>query len=264
MLHLSLSLRLLLSLSLLLPLCTCAPPPPSSQTTATAATEEWTDLLSPENIPHWRGYNGEEMPPGWTVRDGVLLFDTELEKEEDYTGGSDLVYGAREYDNFELEVEWKIPAGGNSGIFYHVKEGYGAPSDVAPEYQLIDDAGYAEIHDLSGYNSQFGAENPAELQDWQSTGADYAMTTPDPAKKKLNPAGEWNHSRIVFTPERAEHWLNGEKLLEFEPWSEEWQQKRDSGKWKNMPDYGKFRTGYIALQDHGSPLWFRNIRIRPL
>lgn len=242
-------------------LCTCAPPP---QSTTTASDDEWMDLLSEEHANAWRGYNAEELPPGWTIADGELYFDTEVELEQDYTGGRDILYGAREFDNFELEVEWKIPPGGNSGIFYHVKEGYGAPSEVAPEYQLIDDEGYAEIHDLSGYNRQFGAENPAELQDWQRTGADYAMTVPDDSKKQLNPAGEWNRSRIVYTPDRVEHWLNGQKLLEFDPGSDDWRQKRDSGKWKNMPDYGKFESGYIALQDHGSPLWFRNIRIRPL
>ena len=225
---------------------------------------DWITLFDGSSTEGWRGYNADELPPGWTVRDSVLLFDTELELEQDYTGGRDLVYGAREFDNFELELDWKIPAGGNSGIFYHVKEGYGAPSEVAPEYQLIDDENYASIHDLSGYNSQFGVEQPELLQDWQSTAADYAMHTPDPTKKKLNPAGEWNSSRIVYTPERVEHWLNGELVLSFNPQSEDWQAKRASGKWKGFPDYAKYNTGYIALQDHGSSLWFRNIRIREL
>lgn len=224
----------------------------------------WISLFDGETTEGWRGYNAEEMPPGWVARDGVLQFDTEIELEQDYTGGRDIIYGEREFDNFELELDWKIPPGGNSGIFYHVKEGYDSPSSIAPEYQLIDDEGYADMHDLTGYNSQFGAENPAELQDWQRTGADYAMYTADESKKKLNPAGEWNTSRIVFTEERAEYWLNGEMLLSFEPWSDDWKAKRNSGKWKNAPDYGKFRSGYIALQDHGSPLWFRNIRIREL
>jgi hypothetical protein len=62
----------------------------------------------------------------------------------------------------------------------------------------------------------------------------------------------------------VEHWLNGKKLLEFVPWSEEWNAKKSSGKWDNAPDYGKFKTGYIALQDHASPIWFRNIKIKKL
>ena len=257
----------LLALPLLL-LCTCdRATPPSAAATAPeepSAEAEWMDLFDGETTDGWRGYNADEMPPGWVVRDGVLLFDTEMELEQDYTGGRDIIYGEREFENFELELDWKIPPGGNSGILYHVQEGYGGPPEVSPEYQLIDDAGYADIHDLSGYNSQFGVDHPERLQDWQSTAADYAMHTPDPAKKELNPAGEWNSSRIVFTPEKVEHWLNGQMVLSFVPWSEEWTEKRNSGKWKDAPDYGKFRTGYIALQDHGSALWFRNIRIREL
>ncbi|CAH1000924.1 hypothetical protein LEM8419_01953 [Neolewinella maritima] len=226
---------------------------------------EWITLFDGSSTDGWRGYKSDVLPPGWVARDGMLLFDTEVQLEQDYTGGRDVVYGAREFDNFELELDWKIPPGGNSGILYHAKEeGYDSPTVMAPEYQLIDDEGYAEIHDLTAYNSQFGAEHPEQLQDWQMTGADYAMHTADPTKKKLNPPGEWNSSRIVFTPERVEYWLNGELLLSFVPWSEDWEEKRNSGKWKDAPDYGKYRSGYIVLQDHGSPLWFRNIRIREL
>jgi len=114
------------------------------------------------------------------------------------------------------------------------------------------------------YNSQFGAEHPELLQDWQKTGADYAMHTADESQKQLNPVGEWNSSKIVFTQEKVEHWLNGKKLLEFEPWSKDWKAKKNSGKWDNAPDYGKFKTGYIGLQDHASPIWFRNIKIKRL
>lgn len=241
-----------------------APEESMTATEATLADEDWITLFDGKTTDGWRGYNAETMPPGWVARDGQLMFDTEVELEQDYTGGKDILYGDREFENFELELDWKIPPGGNSGILYHAREGYGSPTEVSPEYQLIDDAGYAGIHDLTGYNSQFGVEHPEKLQDWQQTGADYAMHTADPASKQLNPVGEWNSSRIVFTPEKVEHWLNDKLLLSYVPWSEEWEEKRNSGKWKDAPDYGKFRSGYIVLQDHGSPLWFRNIRIREL
>jgi len=225
---------------------------------------DWITLFDGKTTDGWRGYNSETMPPGWVAKDGMLMFDTELELEQNYTGGRDIIYGNEEFEYFDLSVEWKIPEGGNSGIFYHIKEGYGGPPQVSPEYQLIDDENYASIHDLVGYNSQFGVEHPEQLQDWQSTAADYAMHTPDPIKKKLNPTGEWNTSRIVCAPGKVEHWLNGQQVLEFEPYSENWYAKRNSGKWKDAPDYGKFKTGYIGFQDHGSSLWFRNIRIRKL
>ena len=229
-----------------------------------APSSEWVYLFDGTSTEGWRGYEMDALPPGWTIKDSTLTFDTALGLEQDYSGGKDIIYGAEEFDNFELYLEWKLPEGGNSGIFYHVKEGYEGPPVVAPEYQLIDDENYANIHDLTAYNSQFGAAQPEVLQDWQKTGADYAMHVADETEKVLHPVGEWNSSKIVFTPKKVEHWLNGKKLLEFTPWSEDWNAKKDSGKWDNAPDYGKFKTGYIALQDHASPIWFRNIKIKKL
>ena len=171
-----------------------------------------------------------------------------------------------EFGNFELYVEWKIPEGGNSGIFYHVKEkGYNSPTQMAPEYQLIDDENYASIHDLTDYNKSVGVtKDPEKLQTWQQTAADYAMYPANPAKKNLNPVGEWNTTRIIFTPEKVEYWLNGKKTVSFVPWSDDWYKRKNSGKWNHTPDYGKYKEGYIALQDHSSPIWFRNIKIKKL
>ena len=90
------------------------------------------------------------------------------------------------------------------------------------------------------------------------------MHEPDLSKKKLNPFGRWNSSKIVYSENKVQHWLNGELLLEFIPYSEDWYKKRNSGKWDEFPDYGKYKKGYIALQDHDSPIWFRNIKIRKL
>jgi hypothetical protein len=225
---------------------------------------EWIHLFDGSSTEGWRAYNGEELPPGWTIKDNTLTFDTELGMEQDYTGGTDIIYAAEEFDNFELSLEWKLPEGGNSGIFYHVKEGYESIPEVSPEYQLIDDENYARIHDLTEYNTGLGyTEKPEELKPLQQTGADYAMH-PAPAEKTLHPVGEWNSSRIVFTPEKVEHWLNGELLFSFVPWDEAWEAQKNSDKWKTSPDYGKYKSGYIALQDHSSPIWFRNIKIRKL
>ncbi|MEO1628201.1 MAG: DUF1080 domain-containing protein, partial [Bacteroidota bacterium] len=220
-----------------------------------AKDDGWISLLDEEHAKGWRAYNSDSLPPGWIIKDGVLTFDTELGLEQNYEGGKDIIYGQEEFENFELSLEWKLPKGGNSGIFYHLKEGYKGPPDIAPEYQLIDDENYADIHDLTAYNRSLGyTENPAALQALQKTAADYAMHPADESKKQLKPVGEWNASKIVFTPERVEHWLNGQMVLNFVPWSENWQAKKDNGKWKDFPDYGKFRTGFIGLQDHASPI----------
>ncbi|MEK6481492.1 DUF1080 domain-containing protein [Catalinimonas sp. 4WD22] len=247
--------------------CTTEKKVDQSENTAdtTPEADDWIYLFDGSTTEGWRGYNADVLPPGWIIRNEELTFDPELALEQDYEGGKDIIYGAEEFENFELYLEWKIPAGGNSGIFYHLKEGYDSPPQVAPEYQLIDDENYAKLHDLTDYNLSLGyTEKPEELKPLQRTGSDYAMHPADTVNKILHPTGEWNTTRIIFTPEKVEHWLNGKKLLSFVPWDEAWEKKKNSDKWKNSPDYGKFKTGYIGLQDHSSPIWFRNIKIKKL
>ena len=212
---------------------------------------DWIYLFDGETTDGWRAYNGETIPDKWAAIDGNLTFDTELKLEEEWSGGGDIIYHKEQFEYFELYLEWKLPKGGNSGVFYHVQEGYNAPYEISPEYQILDDDGWEEI-------------NNAKLESWQKSGADYAMHEPNIENKSLNPAGEWNSSRIIYTKEKAEHWLNGKLLLSFVPYSEDWYSKRNSGKWDDFPDYGKFKNGYIALQDHDTPIWFRNIKIKKL
>jgi hypothetical protein len=212
---------------------------------------EWIYLFDGKSTDGWKAYNGDEIPKKWAAVDGELTFDTDLKLEDEWKGGGDIVYYKEEFEYFELYLEWKLPKGGNSGVFYNVQEGFDAPYAISPEYQLIDDLGWEEI-------------NNAKLEEWQKAGANYAMHEADLSKKQLNPAGQWNSSKIVYTEKKVEHWLNGQLLLEFTPYSKEWYLKRNSGKWDDYPDYGKFRMGYIALQDHDSPIWFRNIKIRKL
>lgn len=226
---------------------------------------EWIYLFDGTSTEGWRAYGGESLPPQWVIKDSVLTFDAGVKDlEVEHQGGRDIIYAAEEFDNFELYLEWKIPPGGNSGIFYHLKEGFDGPPEVAPEYQLIDDENYAKMHDLVAYNTGLGHPNPELLQPLQQTAADYAMYPADDTEKVLHPAGEWNSSKIVFTPQQVEHWLNGKKVLSFVPWSDDWYARKNAGKWKDVPNYGKFKSGFIGLQDHDSPLWFRNIKIKKL
>lgn len=216
-----------------------APPPPKAE-----SAEQWIALFDGKSTEGWRAFNGDTLPDGWIVEEQCLK---SLGKGGDI--GGDIVYGAQEFENFDLRMEWKISTGGNSGIFYHVQEGeqYQAAYQNAPEYQVLDDIGF-----------------PEPLQDWQQLGADYAMYSADIERKIVKPAGEWNSSRIVFTPQKVEHWLNGEKIVAFVPWSADWKQRRQAGKWKDFPDYGMAKKGLIGLQDHGSFIWYRNIRIKEL
>ena len=202
-------------------------------------TNDWISLM---DTSKWRGFNKESLPGNWVIKDGVI----ECFGEAGDVGGD--IITTEEYDDFELRLEWKISKGGNSGIFYHAVEDtiYHSPYQTAPEYQILDDVGFA-----------------SPVENWQVTGANYAMHEAND-KKKLNPVGEWNSTRIIFNKGKVEHWLNGEKIVEFDKYSEDWKTKRNSGKWNDYPDYGKANNGHIGLQDHGAGVWFRKVRIKKL
>ena len=211
---------------------------------------EWIYMFDGKTTDGWRGYNNETMPKKWEVINGELTFNTELKLEKDWDGGNDIIYYKEQFENFELYLEWKLPKGGNSGVFYHVQEGYNAPHNISPEYQILDDDGWEEI-------------NNAKLKNWQKAGANYGMHEPN-ISKKLNPSGQWNSSRIIHDNNKVEHWLNGKIILSFFKDSDDWNKKRNSEIFRDKTDYGKFKKGYIALQDHDTPIWFRNIRIKKL
>lgn len=225
----------------------------ATQESVTTSKEdgEWIYLFDGSSTDGWRAYNGDSLPPEWEIQDGALTFDTEKRTEANKKGGNDIIYAEMEFDNFEISWEWKIPEGGNSGLLYHIKEGDWTIPETAPEYQMLDDLGWEKV-------------NNAKLKDWQKTGSDYSMYAPDESTKVIKPAGEWNTSRIRFTPELTEYWLNGKKTVSFVPWSEDWKERKAKGKWKNSPKYGSFKSGYIGLQDHDSPMWFKNIKIKKL
>ncbi len=214
-----------------------------TRTASEEMVKENDDWISLMDASLWRGYNEDALPGNWQFKDDII---------ECYGTGGDIggdIITKDTYDNFELSLEWKITAGGNSGIFYHVVEDkiYKAPYETGAEYQLLDDEGFSE-----------------PIEDWQKTGANYAMHVADKDKKMLKPIEEWNSSKIIFNKGEVEHWLNGQKIVTFNKFSEDWKEKRNSGKWNDFPDYGKANDGYLGLQDHGAGVWFRNVKVRGL
>jgi hypothetical protein len=203
----------------------------------------WQLLFDGKTLNGWKGYNSDKMFSCWSVSNGELVC---LGEGGSVTAGD--IITVSDFDNFELSLDWSISKAGNSGIFYHVLEGakYHAAYETAPEYQLIDDLGW-----------------PDKLEEWQKTGADYAMTN-TVKDIKLMPVGEWNNSRIVYNKGHVEYWLNAMKVVEFQAYSPEWEKLRSSGKWKDYPDYAISKTGHIGLQNHGSGVKFRNIKVRKL
>jgi hypothetical protein len=206
--------------------------------TLTAAEKDagWKLLFDGHSMREWRGYHAKDVPAGWTVSDGTITKSTSV---------GDLVT-RKKYRNFELELDWKLTTGGNSGIFYHGTEEYDHIYWSAPEYQLLDDA-----------NAPDGTNRLT------SAGADYALY-PSPAGYE-HPAGEWNTARIVVHGTHVEHWLNGQKLLEYELGSADWKAKVAASKFGKWPHYGLAKRGYIGIQgDHDGTLSLRNIKIRVL
>jgi hypothetical protein len=195
----------------------------------------WRSLLDDDGSA-WRGWQSEAFPAGWRVSGDRLAKDGEVE---------DLV--TREmFGDFELELEWKIGKGGNSGLFYRGTREYDYIFWSAPEYQLLDDAHAPDGRDrLRSAASSYGL---------------YAA----PAGV-VKPHGEWNMTRIRVDGARVEHWLNGQKVVEYELWSPDWKAKVASSKFGKYPNFGLARKGYIGIQgDHPGALELRAIRIREL
>lgn len=195
----------------------------------------WQSLFDGRSLAGWH-HLGETGPPrGWGVVDGAL---TRIAP-----GGDIVTTGV--FGDFELELEWQISPGGNSGIFYRVDPAVQKVHESGPEMQVLDDDRHAD--------------GKSRLT---SAGACYALY-PSPAGH-LKPVGEWNRVRIVARGAHVEHWLNGTKLLEYELWSPEWLAKVSQSKFAEVPGYGRARRGHIAVQDHGDRVAYRNIRIREI
>lgn len=201
----------------------------------------WKLLFDGKTINGWRAYQNKKTD-SWMAMDGVIHCKGSKEDKSDLR--ADLITD-KQYENFELSIEWKISPQGNSGIIYLATEQHHAAYETGPEYQLIDDLNF-----------------PEKLEDWQKTGANYAMDPAPTAKPKK--VGEWNTTKIVVNKGHVEHWLNGKKIVEYQIGSDKWNKEKATGKWKSAPDYGVSKKGHIALQDHGSEAWFRNIKIKEL
>lgn len=216
--------------------------PANNTLTAEEKAAGWELLFDGQSMDKWRLFKKDTLA-GWAVVDGEMnaLGEAGLEG-----AGSDIV-SKKQYQNFELSLDWKISVAGNSGIFFNVveDEDLNAVYQSGPEYQLIDDEGF-----------------PAELEDWQKTAANYGMHLAP--NIKTNPVGTFNTSKIKVQDGQVEHWLNGEKVVEYELWTPDWEERVTTGKWKDYPKYGRAKMGHIALQDHGNQCWFRNVKIREL
>jgi len=208
------------------------------------AAGEWTVLFNGENLDGWRSY-GETAPnPAWMVEDGAIMLD--VDESTTSTSGGDLITN-EQYENFELELEWKISRGGNSGIFFGVREieGQRVAYETGVEMQVLDN------------DNHIDGNNPET-----SAGACYALYAP--AKTVVRPIGEYNEVRLIVRDGGVEHWLNGSKIVEYTIGSDDWNARVAASKFADWQHFARYRKGHIALQDHTDRVWFRNIRLRQL
>lgn len=192
----------------------------------------WKLLFDGKTTDGWRNYKKESVGAGWKVVDGAL---SRVDK-----GAGDIITDDK-FGSFELSLEYNISKGGNSGLMYHVTEEEATPWRTGPEIQIQDNK---------------------DGHDPQKAGWLYQLYKPDTDATK--PAGEWNQLRIVITPEKCEHYMNGVKYVEYVKGSDDWDQRVAKSKFAAFPKFGKATTGYICLQDHGNLVSFRNIKIRPI
>ncbi|WP_207423235.1 3-keto-disaccharide hydrolase [Desertivirga brevis] len=207
--------------------------------------DKWITLFDGKTTKGWHSYGRSEAGSAWKAEDGVLHLDA-ASKNSGAIGG-DLVTN-EEYKDFHLKLEWKIAPKGNSGIIFYVNEdpsSYPNTFNTGLEMQVLDNEGHpdAKIH----------KHRAGDLYDLVPS-----------AKETVKPAGQWNESEIISKQGKLEFYLNGSKVVATTLWDESWKSMIAGSKFASMPGFGTFKTGKIALQDHGDDVWYRNVTIKKL
>lgn len=220
--------------------------------------EGWRLLFDGQSFNGWRGIGIDSVPSAHWVIDGDAIKkipsgDVPVQADGQPSAGGDLMT-TETFADFELTFDWKVSEGGNSGIKYNVSEELSIANPPASaalgfEYQILDD----ERHPDANMGAD-GNRKAAGLYDLIGAGD----------AKPLNPPGEWNHGRIVFQGNHGEHWLNGEKVVEYDLGSARMDSLLAASKYAPVEGFAERRTGHIVLQDHNDAVWFRNIKIRQL
>jgi hypothetical protein len=219
-----------------------------------AASAQWRDLFDGRTLTGWRGLGYDSVPSAhWRVQDGAIMkvASGNVPKMPDGqpASGGDLMT-TDTFTDFELEFEWKVAAGANSGVKYNVSEAMSMQSAnhaaLGFEYQVLDDS----LNDDNKIPSH-------------RAGSLYDMIPPS-AAKTLKPVGEWNRSRIVLRGNHGEHWLNGAMVVSYDLRTARMDSLLKASKYRSIPGFADRRAGHIVLQDHGDAAYYRAIRIRRL
>ena len=226
--------------------------------------EGYVVLFDGKSLDGWRGYGKDHVPARWTIEDGCLKFSGTGAGEGQTGEGGDIMF-AHKFKNFELQFEWKISKGGNSGCFFLAQEvttekdgkvRYQPIYISAPEYQLLDNANHPD--------AKLGKDNNRQ------SASLYDMIPAVPQNQK--PFGEWNQAKVMVYKGTVIHSQNGENVVEYHLWTPEWTEllqasKFSQAKWPLAFELlnnlgGENHEGYIGFQDHGDDVWLRNIRVK--
>lgn len=210
--------------------------------------EGWVLLFNGKDFDGWRQCNGTAMPANWVLEENAMKVFTAADKNPGQGSNGDILFSGKKFKNFELSIDWKASKMANSGIFYNVREVPGKPIYyAAPEVQVLDNADATD-----------------NKIDSHLAGSLYDMLPADP--KTVHPAGSWNTIVIKVIDGKVTHIQNGVEVCTYTLWTPEWDAMVAKSKFKTFPGFteGIAKEGYIGLQDHGYPVWFRNIKIREL
>lgn len=214
---------------------------------ATGSDTGWVALFDGKTTAGWHTYGKTTIGEAWKVADGAMYLDTTQKDGWQIKGGGDIVTND-EFENFHLKLEWKIAPNGNSGIIFYVHEDTAKYKYVwytGPEMQVLDNNGHAD--------AKIPKHRAGDLYDLISC-----------SKETVKPAGEWNEAEIVSNNGKLDLFLNGTNVVSTNLWDSAWKQLLAGSKFKDMADFGTYKKGRIALQDHGNAVWYRNIKIKKL
>ncbi|HEU4576481.1 MAG TPA: DUF1080 domain-containing protein [Chitinophagaceae bacterium] len=205
-------------------------------------------LLFDGTTKGWHKYGDGAVGSAWKA-DSTLHLDASKKENWQSGGGGDIVTDD-EFENFDLKYDWKIDTGGNSGVMFYVHEGtdsvkYAYAWYTGPEMQVLDNNGHPD--------AKIPKHRAGDLYDLISC-----------SKETVKPALEWNHAEIIANNGKLDLFLNGENVVSTTLWDDNWKKLVAGSKFKDMPEFGTYKKGRIALQDHGFNVWFRNIKIKKL
>lgn len=215
------------------------------------SADGWNLLFDGSTLKGWHTYGKQAPGRIWEIREGAIFLNSQNKKNLPKDQHGDLVTD-EEYGNFHLKLEWKISPKGNSGIIFFVHEDltkYSQTYQTGLEMQVLDNG--TPIRQGHG-DARLYTHRAGDLYDLLA------------AKEAVRPQGEWNAAEIKAYNGKLDFYLNGEHVLTTTLWDKNWGDMVANSKFKDMPGFGKYKSGRIALQDHDDEVWYRNIKIKRL